>query len=256
MTTTEESAGAPAGDAALDLAALTVDQLAAAAVGLRARMQTRIREAAQEIRDARDTGGLNLLDEDAYPLMRQLSTAADALDAISAAFKEAAGTARGEILEDVIELRGEAPRGLLRVPDAGGDLLVTPSWSNVVTIEDQEVLSVLVEVAWRTVMRDYVTPSDPGSGTPLVDPVGGEVMHPASEQWSLIRAAALAGADVVAAQLPYAGKFEPQTSKLKALRETLSRSGLDKLAGRLRRAETRRDVWKGAVSVKREQPRG
>jgi hypothetical protein len=258
VTTTEESAGAHAGEVApIDLATLTVDQLAAAAVGLRARMQTKIREAAQQIRDARPTPDGGLVEEDTYALMRSLGTAADALDAIAAAFTAAAKTARGEMLEDVVAVRGEAPRGLLRVPSPGGDLLVTPKWETPVAIATEEVTSVLVEVAWRNVVRDYLTPSDPGTGTPLVDPVGGVVVEGvASEQWPLVRAAALAGADVLAALLPYAGKWEPQTSKLKALRETLSRQGLDKLAGRLRRAETRRDVWKDAVTVTRDKPRG
>lgn len=244
----------------LDFAALSVDQLAAAAVGLRARMQTKIREAAQQLRAGRPE---QPAEEDVFPLVRQLGLAAETLDAIGKAFTEAAKTARQETLEDVVAVRRtDAPRGLLRVPDAGGDLLVTPEWGTAATVDVNEVAAVLADVAWRDLEREHLPASLSaalaGAGIRTVGlllvpcPLTGEVLSVRADQERVVQAGAYAGALAAIGQLRAAGKWEPQTTKLKKIREALSRRGLDQLAGRLRAAETRTDVWKDAVTVKRE----
>lgn len=218
---------------AIDLAAFTLDQLATATVGLRQRLESQIRDAAQRIRDAR-TGVI--LPEDTYALARQLMGAADALAAIGAAFTAAAKVAKAEVGVDYLETQpGEdPPRGMHRVPDAAGDIEVRPKWERRRTFDASTLAGAIVTAAAADMVAAYL-------GRAYETHRGRETV-----EW-----AATGAAEYAVSAMFGMGKWEPQTSKLAKWRADQARAGRDGVAALAAAAESVTDVWTGDVEVTR-----
>lgn len=190
--------------------------------------------------------------EDAWPLLRSVATVQEQLDQYSRAFREVSREARGYLLDELVDVVGEQdgiPVSGVEVPDDGDVIKIGRDIVRTFAV-DMDALAkaaALLEVDDPTgpaleVIRSALD-AHAATGNLTEDELTAE------GQWMQGRFVEFAVA-VVAAVLR-TGKFEPQTTKVKAFTTHLGQRGMDDLAASVSSTVHRTDTFRG-VTVKRE----
>jgi hypothetical protein len=179
--------------------------------------------------------------EDVFQVTRKVAAWVEQAKDLKAVFE--AGRKRGlELLEDELVAAGGEQDGVpnertLKVPDAGGDLVVSANTANVYHIDQDSLISATIAVHLGG-----------GEVAQLVDIVNGD--HPTIEPDQFEDALAEIITGVVTSVLG-CGKFEPQVTKVRTYADDIARGGEDSLAAVVSGA-IRKDVKIDGVTLKRK----
>lgn len=146
------------------------------------------------------------------------------------------GELQREELETAVGEQNGVPLAALTVPTAGGDITITPQFTNDHKINPDELIAVIV----RKIRALHA----------------GAMAVPDSISSDGLRVSALLAAAGEAIEMLLAcGKFEPQITKVKAAADQLARAGDDALAGELLATIKTTRVFQEKVKVDRKAPK-
>lgn len=209
---------------------------------LKRRILQAVQEGYQALAEAR---GDVTMPEDTFATQRALATAAETLKGYAEAFRAGAAMVAQLQEEELVEAVGEdagVPREGVTVPDAEGDLRITPKYDN----EHQGDVEQLVRVVATEVLG--LRYSD--RHTDAVDLVRAIVEGDAGDPERLGDQLRDMMTDAMHRLLTL-GKFSAQVTKVRTYAAGLSRNGQDHLAAVARSALTKTSVYKG-VTVTRK----
>lgn len=185
---------------------------------LKTRLTEQLNEHVQRIRDERGevTGP-----EDTFDLIRRLTAAGERLGEYGRAFTAVAKTTKDIVEEEHLEAVGDSdgiPASNLKVPTAGGDILITRDLQNVYDIDMEQVVAVLA--------AQVSTSFEKRGGDPARQP----------EDYAI---------EVALTALTFVGAAKPKVTAVRALAEQLSREGDDQLAKVARDSIRKTQKFKG-----------
>jgi len=216
----------------------SVDAMRAAAPAVRALLIDRLRAEATAVRTER---GTVVVPEDTYDLVRRLTAAGEVLRQWASAFTEAAKEADALTAEEALAVSGAELDGVLTaslfVPDGEGQrIAVRAEYGSRPTVWDVPSL-----VGWL-VDDEVADARNPRTDDPD-EPYGVDE----------VRAVARGVVD----RLLALGKYEPQVTKVEALRKRLAEAGRDRDAGIIRQVrQAGAAPYKGVKVTREDAPAG